>query len=142
MLALGERAKYLVGPFFSLLPLPVETYESEEQGMMDRNEHCTHTRTNAQTPNQMSLEADFQAAAERVRAAMSTPGKADSFSTEDKTRIYSLYKQATNGDVTGDQPWAVQFEARAKYDGWAACKGMSKDAAMTEYISFTKAKLG
>lgn len=90
----------------------------------------------------MSLDADFQAAAERVRATMGTPGKAELFSTEDKTRIYALFKQASNGDVVGDQPWAVQFEARAKYDGWAACKGMSKDDAKKEYISFTKAKLG
>ena len=30
--------------------------------------------------------------------------------TEDKTKIYSLYKQATSGDVQGTQPWAFEFE--------------------------------
>ncbi len=45
---------------------------------------------------------------------------------EAKLNIYSLYKQATKGDVEGSQPWSVQFEARAKWDAWAKHKGMSK----------------
>jgi diazepam-binding inhibitor (GABA receptor modulating acyl-CoA-binding protein) len=34
------------------------------------------------------------------------------------------------------QPWAVQIEARAKWDAWNALKGMSKEKAMQEYIDY------
>lgn len=42
--------------------------------------------------------------------------------------------QATLGDVQGQQPWAVQLEARAKWDAWAKLKGMSKEEAMQHYL--------
>jgi acyl-CoA-binding protein len=38
-------------------------------------------------------------------------------------QIYGLYKQATVGDNTGAQPWAVQVEARAKWEAWTSQKG-------------------
>ena len=52
-----------------------------------------------------------------------------------KLEYYALYKQATEGDVEGTQPWAVQFEARAKWDAWNALKGMSKEQAMKDYVA-------
>jgi len=48
--------------------------------------------------------------------------------------VYSLFKQATVGDVQGPQPWAVKVEARAKWDAWKSRKGMSKEEAMREYV--------
>jgi diazepam-binding inhibitor (GABA receptor modulating acyl-CoA-binding protein) len=54
--------------------------------------------------------------------------------TARKLEFYSLFKQATLGDVEGSQPWAVQLEARAKWDAWAKLKGMSKEEAMQKYI--------
>ena len=48
--------------------------------------------------------------------------------------LYSFYKQATDGDVTGDRPGPFDFKARAKYDAWADRKGISKDAAMKAYV--------
>lgn len=48
--------------------------------------------------------------------------------------LYSFYKQATDGDVSGDRPGAFDFKARAKYDAWADRKGMSTDAAMKAYV--------
>lgn len=42
--------------------------------------------------------------------------------------------QATVGDVTGDRPGMLSFEARAKYDAWAKLAGMSKAEAMQAYI--------
>ena len=50
-------------------------------------------------------------------------------------KVYSLFKQATEGDVTGSQPWAVQMTKRAKWDAWNAHKGMSKEDAMRAYIA-------
>jgi acyl-CoA-binding protein len=49
-------------------------------------------------------------------------------------KLYSYYKQATDGDVKGARPGAFDFVAGAKYDAWAKLKGMSKDDAMQNYI--------
>ena len=49
-------------------------------------------------------------------------------------QLYSLYKQATEGDVNGDAPAPFDFVAKAKYEAWSAIRGKSKEAAMQEYI--------
>ncbi|MEY2843293.1 MAG: hypothetical protein RI920_1330 [Pseudomonadota bacterium] len=49
-------------------------------------------------------------------------------------QIYSLFKQASTGDVQGDRPGFTDFVGRAKYDAWAALKGKTGDAAMQAYI--------
>jgi diazepam-binding inhibitor (GABA receptor modulator, acyl-CoA-binding protein) len=49
-------------------------------------------------------------------------------------QLYSLYKQATAGDVHTDPPSnPFDFVAKAKYEAWTALKGKSKEAAMQEY---------
>jgi carboxylesterase len=48
--------------------------------------------------------------------------------------LYSLYKQAGSGDVTGDRPGALDMVNRAKFDAWAARRGMSRDDAMKAYV--------
>ena len=35
-------------------------------------------------------------------------------------KIYALYKQATEGDVAGKRPGALDLLGRGRYDGWAA----------------------
>ena len=45
-----------------------------------------------------------------------------------------MFQQATVGDNTAAQPWAIQIEARAKWDAWTAEKGKSKQQAMAEYM--------
>ncbi len=49
--------------------------------------------------------------------------------------LYALYKQATEGDVSGERPGGFDFKAIAKYDSWAEIKGKSKEDAMKEYVS-------
>jgi diazepam-binding inhibitor (GABA receptor modulating acyl-CoA-binding protein) len=49
-------------------------------------------------------------------------------------RIYALFKQATNGDESGERPGMTDFVARAKYDAWDELKGTSKNDAMQQYI--------
>jgi len=46
------------------------------------------------------------------------------------------------GDVQGDQPWAYQFEARAKWDAWNALKGMDKPTAWKKYIELASRVVG
>ena len=52
--------------------------------------------------------------------------------------LYSFYKQATDGDVSGDRPGPFDFKARAKYDAWADRKGMSQDGAMKAYVKLVE----
>jgi diazepam-binding inhibitor (GABA receptor modulating acyl-CoA-binding protein) len=80
------------------------------------------------------LELKFKKAVHLIRHG---PPKANT-STDEKLKFYSLFKQATEGDVKGDQPWAVQFEARAKWDAWAKLRGMSKEEAMRKYIELVE----
>ena len=49
-------------------------------------------------------------------------------------QIYSLYKQATEGDVTGKRPSFTNPVGRAKHDAWAEQQGLSHDEARDEYV--------
>ena len=49
-------------------------------------------------------------------------------------RIYSLFKQATAGDVSGKRPGFTDLVGRAKYDAWASLQGTPAEAAMQAYI--------
>lgn len=55
-------------------------------------------------------------------------------SNEDLLKLYSLFKQATEGDVSGERPGGFDFKGAAKYDAWAEIKGMTADEAMSNYI--------
>jgi acyl-CoA-binding protein len=49
--------------------------------------------------------------------------------------LYSLYKQATEGDVTGYGPSnPFDFVAKAKHNAWEKLKGTSADDAMAQYV--------
>ena len=55
-------------------------------------------------------------------------------SNELKLEFYGLYKQATEGDVSGKRPGMMDFVGRAKYDAWEKLKGTASDQAMQTYI--------
>lgn len=57
-------------------------------------------------------------------------------SNEELLTLYALYKQGTEGDVSGDRPGGFDFKAIAKYDAWADLKGKSQDKAKEEYVVF------
>jgi len=50
-------------------------------------------------------------------------------------KLYALYKQASEGDATGERPGGFDFKAIAKYDAWAKLKGKTPSQAEQEYIS-------
>ncbi len=54
-------------------------------------------------------------------------------------KLYSLYKQATDGDVTGKRPGFTDMIGRAKHDAWAELKGTSPEQAMQQYIDLVAA---
>ncbi len=74
------------------------------------------------------LKAKFEAA---TVAAKQTKKKPDNATL---LKLYSYYKQATEGDVKGDRPGGFDFVGGAKYDAWSKLKGSSKDEAMQNYI--------
>src|ERR1700745_3562554 len=84
--------------------------------------------TMAAAPKKDDLESKFQAAA---AAAKQTKRKPDNATL---LKLYSYYKQATEGDAKGERPGGFDFVGGAKHDAWSKLKGMSKDAAMTNYI--------
>ena len=75
-----------------------------------------------------SLEEQFAIAQQESRRLKTRP--------DDDTllELYSYFKQATEGDVSGDRPSAFDFVARAKYEAWEARKGMKREAAMRAYV--------
>lgn len=54
-------------------------------------------------------------------------------------KLYSLYKQAIDGDVTGKRPGFTDMIGRAKHDAWAELKGTSPEQAMQQYIDLVAA---
>lgn len=57
-------------------------------------------------------------------------------------KLYSLYKQATEGDISGERPGGFDFKGAAKYDAWEEQKGKSKDDTAREYIDLVNKLLG
>ncbi|MCG8307699.1 MAG: acyl-CoA-binding protein [Cytophagales bacterium] len=77
----------------------------------------------------MNLNEIFERSVEQVQSLPSRP------SNENLLKLYGFYKQATEGDITGDRPGGFDFKAIAKYDSWASLKGMAKEEAMKSYIN-------
>ena len=84
----------------------------------------------------MALADDFAAAQEKVKTLKARP------SNETLLELYSLFKQATEGDVQGKRPGMLDVKGRAKFDAWAGRKGLGKDAAMLQYVSLANRLLG
>lgn len=53
-------------------------------------------------------------------------------------QLYSLFKQATAGDVTGERPGMMDFINRAKFDSWEKLKGQTAEQAMQAYVDLVK----
>jgi acyl-CoA-binding protein len=77
----------------------------------------------------MELQQQFESAVARSKEFTQRP------SNEELLNMYGLFKQASEGDVTGDRPGGFDFKAIAKYDAWAELKGKSKEQAMQDYIA-------
>ena len=75
-----------------------------------------------------TLEQQFATAQNDVQSLSERPDN------DTLLELYSFYKQATEGDVSGDKPGAFDFKARAKYEAWEARKGMKREVAMKAYV--------
>ncbi len=73
---------------------------------------------------------------EAKAASKNLPQKPDN---ETLLKMYSLYKQATHGDVEGDGPDnPFDFVAKAKHNAWAELKGLDKEKAAEDYITLVE----
>jgi len=79
-------------------------------------------------PGEVSLDAAFDEAATTSKTLRKAPDN------DTLLALYSLYKQATIGDVSGQRPGALDMINRAKFDAWSARKGTTRDDAMKAYV--------
>lgn len=75
------------------------------------------------------LQARFD---EAVAQSKTLPERPDNFTL---LRIYALFKQGTEGDVSGARPGITDFVGRAKFDAWEMLKGKSKAEAQQAYVA-------
>ena len=74
------------------------------------------------------LQEKFEKAAKEVQTLEQRPDN------ETLLKLYSLYKQGSQGDISGERPGFADFKGRAKYDAWAKLQGMPREEAMKKYI--------
>jgi diazepam-binding inhibitor (GABA receptor modulating acyl-CoA-binding protein) len=78
----------------------------------------------------MELQEKFEQAVANSKQLTERP------SNETLLQLYSLYKQATEGDNSQEAPSnPFDFVARAKHDAWTALRGKPAGDCMQEYIS-------
>lgn len=78
------------------------------------------------------VDKKFEAAAKDIQKLTKRPDD------EDMLRLYALYKQGTEGDVTGERPGAFAMKDRAKYDAWARVKGTDQVKAREQYVKLVE----
>ncbi|MBL0147066.1 MAG: acyl-CoA-binding protein [Chitinophagaceae bacterium] len=81
----------------------------------------------------MELQQQFEAAVAQSKTLSQKPDN------ETLLKLYSLYKQATDGDINIDEPTNMfDFVGKAKYNAWNELKGTSKEDAMNNYITLVQ----
>lgn len=80
----------------------------------------------------MDLKEQFEAASVNSK---SLPEQ----SNDNLLLLYSLFKQGTEGDCSIEKPTNMfDFKGIAKYNAWENLRGLSKEAAMQQYIDLVK----
>jgi acyl-CoA-binding protein len=78
------------------------------------------------------LKEQFQQAAKEVM------GLADRPDNDTMLRLYGLYKQGSEGDVSGPKPGFFDFVGTAKYEAWEKLQGTKPEDAMKKYVDLVK----
>ena len=82
------------------------------------------------------LKAEFQKAAKDVMDLAERPDN------DTMLRLYALYKQGSEGDVSGPKPGFFDFVGTAKYEAWEKLAGMAPEQAMKKYVDLVKTLRG
>lgn len=78
------------------------------------------------------LKSAFEQAAKDVQSLSDRPDN------DTLLRLYALYKQGAEGDVSGPKPGFFDFVGTAKYEAWEKLKGTGQDEAMKKYVDLVK----
>jgi diazepam-binding inhibitor (GABA receptor modulating acyl-CoA-binding protein) len=78
------------------------------------------------------LQTDFDAAVANSKKLATRPDNSTLL------KMYGLYKQATQGDVTEKKPGFGDMIGRAKWDAWSAVKGTSSEDAKRRYVELVQ----
>ncbi|WP_261664689.1 acyl-CoA-binding protein [Deinococcus sp. Marseille-Q6407] len=78
------------------------------------------------------MATEFEQAQQDVNTLSKKPGN------DTLLKLYALYKQATEGDVTGERPGGFDFKGGAKYDAWQAQQGKTAEQAQQDYIQLVR----
>ena len=78
------------------------------------------------------LHARFERAVDAVRRLPARPDN------DTLLQLYSLYKQATEGDAKGPQPGFFDLIGCAKRESWQQLSGMDAGEAMRMYIELAR----
>lgn len=78
------------------------------------------------------LETRFKQAADDVQNLDERPDN------DTLLKLYALYKQGSEGDVSGEKPGFFDFVGVAKYEAWEKLQGMDPDEAKQSYIDLVE----
>mgnify|MGYP003449782659 FL=1 len=78
------------------------------------------------------LKEQFQKAAQDVMSLTDRPDN------DTMLRLYGLYKQGSEGDVSGPKPGFFDFVGTAKYEAWEKLAGTKPEDAMKKYVDLVK----
>jgi len=78
------------------------------------------------------LSTEFEQAASDVKRLSQRPDN------DTLLKLYALYKQGAQGDVSGPKPGFFDFVGTAKYEAWAQLRGMPTEEARSKYIELVR----
>jgi acyl-CoA-binding protein len=78
------------------------------------------------------LKSTFEQASKNIQGLSERPDN------DTLLRLYALYKQGSEGDVSGDKPGFFDFVGTAKYEAWAKLKGTAQEDAQKKYVDLVK----
>ncbi len=82
------------------------------------------------------LQKSFEQAAKDIQSLTERPDN------DTLLRLYAMFKQGSEGDVSGDKPGFFDFVGTAKYEAWAKLKGTAQDDAKQKYVDLVKKLAG
>ncbi len=75
---------------------------------------------------------DFKEASEAVKNLSKRPDN------NTLLQLYALFKQASEGDVSGKRPGMLDVKGRAKYDAWSKISGTDQSQAESQYVQLVQ----
>lgn len=82
--------------------------------------------------SQAKTVSEFSRAQSAVKGLQKDPGN------DLKLALYGLFKQASEGDVSGNPPSMFDMVGKAKYSKWQSFQGMTKEDAQAQYVAIVK----